>query len=158
MVKDATIIIRVSTEDKEELEAASRSRGKSLTTYLLEAAKKQARADRKRNTSSVAFRGVPTFFRALSAEARRGGSNGYSVAGYELARHLEDLVPYDIDNTDEWLTLVNDLQEMILAEDDDGAWQWFERYLPKCIGLIPKRRKEQFLTGVWRYIDEHGMV
>ena len=150
--KEETIVLRVSSEDKEELQRAAGRLGKSLTSYLLGVGKKQARTDNKRALSS-SFRGVPTFFKALCAEARLGGANGYYVAAHELTRHLHSNVPDEL-YEEEWLAELDRLVEMILAERDDAVWEWFNHYLPKCMTLIPKRRKDRFLAGVYGFLEE----
>jgi len=72
-----------------------------------------------------------------------------------LTRNLETLEPDDIEDSDEWMGLIEDLWNQIEEDEYDGAWRWYIQYFPKCMALVPKRRKEQFVNGVRRYYDEH---
>jgi len=96
----------------------------------------------------LAFRGCPTFFRALCSEARRGGLASYVGAGHELMRHVERLAPYCADD-DDWDAEVEKLNSLVEQEDDQAVLTWFVDHYPKCMQLVPKRRRESFLAGVY---------
>ena len=96
---------------------------------------------------------MPTFFRACCATAASGGENGYASPGWHLANALGSQIPHDVE-LDDWVTEVETLQELIAAEDDEGVWKWFKQHYPKCMALVPTRRREQFIDGVRRAQDE----
>jgi len=99
-------------------------------------------------SSPLAFGGCPTFFRALCREGSRGGSASYFGAGHELMRHTERLVPYGAEE-DEWETELETLALLVEQEDDEAILAWFVDHYPKCMHLVPKRRRESFLKGVY---------
>ncbi len=93
-----------------------------------------------------AFSGVPTFFRAQCSIASQG--HGYDGAGRELSRHLERLVPYDVEN-DDWLYAIGKLERAVADSNDDEVVNWFLDYFPQCMALVPTRRRKTFLRGVY---------
>jgi hypothetical protein len=100
--------------------------------------------------------GVPTFFKALCFEARHGGTSGYSIPGWHLAIALGSEAPDDLD-LDEWSIEVDKLRELLTADDDRVVFGWFAEHYPKCMALVPARRRGQFVAGV-RGADEQGRV
>src|SRR5262249_4351797 len=141
-------------ETKGRPKAAAGRSGLSLTTFILRAAEKAAEAVEKQEqimvtqqqAGGVKFRGVPTFFRALCAEAARGG---YYRPGYELARHMMDLVPYEAEG-DDWLDELVEFRGLFEAGDldDPRIREWLVRHYPRCMELVPERRQRQFNLGV----------
>jgi hypothetical protein len=91
--------------------------------------------------------GVPSFFRACCYEASLGGVNTYRLAAWHLTIHLYDQVP-DNAEIDDWEKHVERLRAACGKEDEDIIWDWFKRYYPKCMRLVPSRRKKQFTDGV----------
>jgi hypothetical protein len=98
------------------------------------------------------FRGVPTFFRALCHDARRGGSASYADAGHELYRHSEALLWGG--DFEEQHTECEQLDELVEAGDDAAVVRWFETYFPRCMALVPSRRRQTYLEGVYRFAEE----
>jgi hypothetical protein len=94
----------------------------------------------------------PTYFRALCFEARRGGDEGYAAAGHQLTGHLTELV--DGDSPGEVAAKLVELAGRIRRRDDPRVIEWFERELPRCTALVPRRRRRTFLQGVYRMVDE----
>jgi hypothetical protein len=163
------ICFRADAETKRRIEAAARRSGQSTTTFLLEAAIKAVqRTETKPPAAPKQHGGVPTYFRALCAEAARGGEFGYRSPGYELARHLSDQQPYDAD-ADEWGAELQRLSDLLLPRnpatppgpgriayhlrDDAAVWRWFEEHYPKWAALVPPRRRKQFVAGVYECCD-----
>lgn len=107
------------------------------------------------DTNSVAAISTarPTFFRALCAEAARGGRHTYEYAGYSLAAALRDLGPYSLDE-DEWWDEIEKLGCHLDNDDDEEMWVWFRDRLPLCIALVPTRRRAKFIAGVKRAFEE----
>jgi hypothetical protein len=95
----------------------------------------------------------PTWFLAHCRTASQGGSNGYQAAGFELTRSVCNLEPYDIEE-EEWGARLAVLAERIDAQDDAGVLAWFDRNLPRCLALVPHRRQQQFLRGVYQAVFE----
>jgi hypothetical protein len=91
----------------------------------------------------------PTFFRCLLAEAKSSRA-GYFAAGHELARHCETLVTGDVDDD-----VIEDLHHRRDAADPaEAVWEWMRAALPRCMRLVPLRRKVTFLRGVESAIEE----
>ena len=103
--------------------------------------------------SSCSFLGVPTYFRACCHEASRGGDIGYDHPGRELMRHAEGEEPYTADH-DDWLDRCNSLYELIRQRDDRAVLQWFVDHFPRCMALVPRRRRQTFLRGVYSMAAE----
>jgi len=97
--------------------------------------------------------GVPSFFRACCHEARRGNRCTYAHPGYHLTIHLWSQQPYDMDD-DKWAKETDRLTNALDQHDDDGVWNWFKEHFPKCMKLVPTRRKAQFVAGVRQAYDE----
>jgi hypothetical protein len=156
MTKEEAVMLRISTEDKATIKAAADSVNKSLTTFITEAALKQARQVKRRPPAKGIHGGVPTFFRALCAEAANGGAHGYSVPGSHLANALGSAAPDDLDN-DEWQVEIDELTGLLADDDDKPVLAWFVQHFPKCMALVPARRRAQFVVGV-RAAHEEGRV
>ncbi len=147
-VERATVLLRLSTENKAAIESAAAALGKSVTTFLTEAALTRARQIKRRSPARGAHGGVPTFFRACCHEAAQGG-NGYGGAAWHLANSIGSQMPDDLE-VQEWAKLVDELIELIDNDDEQGVWDWFKHHYPKCMALVPSRRREQFVDGVRR--------
>ncbi len=147
MEKRETIVLRISEENKANIKAAADRRGLSLTTFITDAALSSAR--RVTKLPHGAHTGVPSFFRAGCREAAHGGSNNYSGAAWHLANSIGSQIPYDLE-VQEWAKLVAKLIELIDSDDEQGVWDWFKQHYPKCMALVPSRRREQFVEGVRR--------
>src|SRR5262245_48965915 len=101
-------------------------------------------------SGSGVFQGVPTFFRACVQEARGGGSMGYEHPGWHLANGLSSLVPYDVEG-EAWENVIAvELGGRLDAGDDAGVLAWLDAHYPRCMALVPQRRRTQFLAGVKR--------
>jgi len=151
MVRDKRIVIRVSAEDKADLEAAAKARSQSITSFLVEAGKKEA--VKKPRVSSAGFRGVPTNILASLYEARHGGTNGYYWVSKKFTAQLESNVPYDLDS-DQWDRCIDDLHGMVSRGNDLEIWAWLKRFFPRVMQLVPSRRREQFLKGLYAFAEE----
>ena len=165
MAKSEFIVIRVDAETKRRFEEAAEGLGLSLTSFLLRAAEAAAGAVAKRQAKARAAArpahrktsgACPTFFKAICLEARRGGGLGYDRAGTQLTHVAAELVAFDTD--EEWTEKLKGLEALLLARDDAGVLGWFDRELPKCMALIPRRRRASFLAGVYREVEEDDGV
>ena len=73
----------------------------------------------------------------------------YSHVGYYLATKLMSEAPYDLEEED-WLNVIARLTNMLDAEEENNVWMWFHEHLPQFMAYVPSRRREQFLSGVYR--------
>jgi hypothetical protein len=100
--------------------------------------------------------GVPSFFRACCAEASRGREWTYAHPGYHLAIHLSSQEPYDLDE-DGWAKEIERLVRALDQQEDDTVWSWFKQHFPKCMRLVPSRRKDQFVAGVRQAYEQDAI-
>jgi hypothetical protein len=156
VAKSEFIIVRVDADTKGRIEAAARRQGLSLSTFVLRAAEGAA-ARKPTQAGSLKPRGragSPTFFVALCAEARQGGESSYYDAGHELMLHVAELRACHL-SEEEWGCRLDRLAELLQGEqDEEGVWQWFQQELPRCMVLVPTRRRDQFLKGVYAMWEE----
>jgi hypothetical protein len=52
---------------------------------------------------------------------------------------------------DEWAERLEELSTLIWQGSDEDVLAWFDRWLPRCKALVPRRRRQSFLKGVYRY-------
>jgi Protein of unknown function (DUF1778) len=149
MTKEETIVLRVSTENKQTIKAAADSVDKSLTTFVIDAALKQAEQVKRRPPARGVHGGLASWFRATCYEASKGGTGGYEAAGFKLAAALGSEIPGDIED-DEWPAEVEKLEALLDGDDDRAVIDWFEQHYPRFIALVPSRRRAQFVAGVVR--------
>jgi hypothetical protein len=95
----------------------------------------------------------PSFFCGVCRSASAGGTNGYQDAGYTLASHLSDLAPFDVEE-DAWYKLLEQLASAVETEDNQATIAWLDRWVPRCLALVPTRRRESFLKGLYRYQND----
>lgn len=100
------------------------------------------------------FRGVPSFFCGLVQEAA-GQFPGYdySVAGHELARHTANMVEDGDEPGQEAEPRLDELWRLIQESDDVGVIAWYRREFPKCMTLVPSRRRGKFLQGIYEAFE-----
>jgi hypothetical protein len=100
----------------------------------------------------------PSFFFAQCREASLGGAGGYRNAGHSLASTIAQLPPDWIEE-DQWVPELEKLQALIEAGSDEEIIAWFKRWVPRCMALVPARRYDSFLRGVYAcVIDEENSV
>ena len=125
-----------------------------MTDFVLDAADKEAMKATPTSPTTV-FRGVPTFFRALCATASQGGANSYREVGWHLGLHTVDLL-MQVDEASEWEEKLEELAQLVENDDSDGVIVWYEREFPKCLQLVPPRRRTQFAEGIYRISEERN--
>jgi hypothetical protein len=76
-----------------------------------------------------------------------GPHNSYAAETWHLTNALGSQQPCDVD-LDDWVEEVEKLEELVIADDDDGVWGWFREHYPRCMALVPTRRRDQFVAGV----------
>jgi hypothetical protein len=97
------------------------------------------------------------YFAFRCAEASCGGDTGYDDPAWHLAIHIYHEHPLDI-SWAEWKAEVIRVNDLCRIRDDDGVWKWFRYHYPRCMALVPSRRKRQFLTGIYRAYDQERMI
>lgn len=156
MPKEAFLILRVDAETKARIEEAAQRQGMSVTSFVLRAVEAALKKERSMTTGLTKPTGrgqCPTFFMALCQEAKRGGEFGYAKAGNKLTRALGMLKPSDLDD-EEWQACLWELSQLTDANDDGGVLAWFDARLPRCMRLVPARRRERFVEGVRSAAEE----
>lgn len=110
------------------------------------------------NTARVpetVFQGVPTFFRAACFEAKQGGENGYYGTGWALLHNLSTLVEGDSDADQQ--AKLGELAVLLDDQSDESAvLDWFKREFPRCMALVPTRRRGRFVKGAFESWDNEG--
>lgn len=149
------LLLRISQEDKGKISEAATRRGESLTTFVRRVCLREADNELKKEAKKMEqvetrpkHTGVPSFFRSCCLEATRGGESGYWNAGWHLAIHTEEEMPYDIEDDEQWEEMLDELREAASNDDVDAVWDWYCKVFPKCMELVPIRRKDQFVNGV----------
>lgn len=87
-----------------------------------------------------------TFFRGCVARAKTS-RHGYYEAGYHLMIHLRELVDGEVPDG---------MIDRLLAAPDaaEQIWRWLRTTLPRCMALVPGRRKPSFLKGIDAAIEQ----
>ncbi len=114
----------------------------------------QSNQDTKTNNSvpGMTSGACPTFFRAHVSQAQTSRT-GYVEAGYHLAIHVERLIDGDVN--EEVVQRLHDLAGRRRDDDwPDEMWNWLKQTLPRCMALVPERRKETFLRGFAKAIED----
>lgn len=88
----------------------------------------------------------PSFFRASIRSAQKGGGGGYADAGHQLIGAVETIVFGDVKD--------EVLEEFTALVDAESHMAWLDTYLPRCMALVPRRRRESFQNGIQRWLDE----
>ena len=154
MVRSKTIVMRVDPETKQRIGEAALKAGKSITTFVLEAAMRAA--TRELTAPRRQYKGVPKYFGIRCSEAQRGGSGGYEAAGYQLAMHVHTEHPLE-GTLAEWQNECAQLCDLCRSRDDEDVWTWFADHYPRCMELVPDRRRDQFLKGVYKAYEDGRM-
>jgi hypothetical protein len=152
MAPKDNLIIRIEPAEKEKIRQAAIARGESLTTFIrrtcLREAEKELKKKDKQMENASKLSGVPTFFRLGCLEAQRGGTNGYFAPAWHLAIHTEENMPDECEDEELWENTLDELRGAAGSDDYDAVWDWYCRVFPKCMELVPARRKDQFVQGV----------
>jgi uncharacterized protein (DUF1778 family) len=152
------LTIRIGATEKQRIVEASRLAGKSITGFVLEAVMSsvetsEASASIEAKSHSLDDGPCPAFFRALCQTAQAGGEAGY---GFALTGALPAEVPYELD-WNEWGEQLDVLEALLAARRDGAAVEsWFATNLPRCIALVPKRRRVRFVQGVRNRFEKDG--
>ncbi|MBI4369999.1 MAG: hypothetical protein HY547_07205 [Elusimicrobia bacterium] len=115
--------------------------------------------DHKKTVNAVAFQGLPSFFQCLVYEAatRRYGYSNYAVAGTELARHTFSYMDNGEKPGTEVEVRYEKLEQSIQRRNALAVLKWYKREFPRCLALIPYRRRRKFVEGVF-FAWEEGIM
>jgi hypothetical protein len=157
--KGKYLILRVDAATKQRLSDVAQARGQSLTTFLLEAAEEAARKEKPKEPKLSKPKGsgaCPTWFCALCSEVRQGGASTYAWVGHKLARSIAQTLESEYEKH-EWNARLNELEKLLAAQDDEAVIAWLEEVLPRCMELIPRRRRPQLLQGIYEEFEKNGI-
>jgi hypothetical protein len=99
----------------------------------------------------------PTHFVASCRTAAAGGTQGYDSVGQQMATHIAGLSPDDIED-EEWDRHLDVLVDHIDRGDDRAILDWLDRFVPRCMALVPRRRRESFLKGIYQFVEDGGDI
>jgi hypothetical protein len=102
------------------------------------------------------FEGCPSFFWLMAIQIRNQTiSDGYDLCGRHLTMHLLSHMPYE-SNDEMWLEQLTELEHLLKRQRLDEAIRWFVVRYPKCMALIPTRRRRLFIKGAYDFYCENG--
>jgi hypothetical protein len=159
-VPKGNLIIRIEPAEKEKIREAASARGESLTTFITRTCLREADKElaKKQMDETPKVRGGPTYFRIGCLEAKQGGTNTYSTPAWHLAIHTGANMPHDCDDDEGvWEKMLDELREAAGEDDIDGVWEWYCKVFPKCMELVPARRKEQFAEGIIKAWEDNRL-
>ena len=155
--------IRIDPDLKSRIEEAAARKRKTVSAFVLEAAEQAALKALRLPVEPTQREHAPAFIRATCLTAKRGGARGYWAAGFELARHAEDLQPDFIEDHAQWEALVDRFSDLLSAGSNSRGTKvrpiilWMREYLPGSMKLIPARRHGQAALGAITCFDEDNM-
>ncbi len=163
MTKESLMTLRVDEDLKRRIADAARYVGKSITDFALEATmlsvqqvESSPARPRTRKGPKPTYGAFPAYFKIRCQTARTGGANGYEDAGYMLAHGLDSEDPYEL-TSQQWRDELAKLRDLINAEDTNKQiLAWFQRHLPRCVAIVPPRRRTRFIDGVRRAFGEES--
>ncbi len=148
--KDEVINLRVDETVKKRLQDAATAKGKSLTTFIVEASLKAATValDAEAIWASLGLKGKrrpSARFESLCEEARRGGRNGWRKIGFHLAAAVGEDQLYD--QIEE--SKMKELRSAFEKNDRKAVWDWYTDQLPRHLYHVPRKRQEEFVDGLF---------
>ncbi len=164
MSKTETIHIRVDAELKNRAMEAAMQTGKTLTTFATNALETAtARAERQISTRCKPMpphTDKPAdWFKSWCLKESQGGVSGYTTAGYllgnDLSRILVELMGLPSVEAHNALKLLRrHIPKGGGKRNPEAALTWFGTVFPKWVAIVPARRRQQFLEGVFAAADK----
>jgi hypothetical protein len=156
------ICIRVSEEERQSFKEAAARANKTLTSFIKDAALMAARKAESMTEPAESYihNGLPTYVRATIHNASLGGATSYRDVGWQLAKHLADEIPYSADY-DEWQVELDQLSGLLyppLKRDGRKILSWFDSHYPRIMQKIPRRRRLQFLEGIYQATESEEIA
>lgn len=103
------------------------------------------------------FQSVPAYFRRCCEDAAHDRvPNGYFHPGHELVRHIGQHCP-DSCPTEHWKIERDALSELVGARQHTAVLGWFAGHFPLCMAMVPRRRRDTFLAGVYQAAEKFGI-
>jgi len=97
----------------------------------------------------------PSFFKACCIQAQRGGSESYYAAGYELARHLADILEDDADREAFSKKIDIAFNEKDEKQSRELLLKVLQQHLPACIKLVPEKSQlTTFADGFLKCLED----
>lgn len=85
------------------------------------------------------------------------GRDGYDTAGFHLAKLVASIGPDDM-TADDWAELVEHFAHMVIHDRRAEALDWLDRWLPRCMSLVPERHRLDFIMGFDRAAYEFDIT
>jgi hypothetical protein len=150
MAKTDVLMMRIEGATKERIKKAADHAGQTMSTFVGLAL--MERADRV----LARKRGLlPTYFKALAARAATGGQGSWKAVGHDFAQGCVPDLMADIGDAEgakeiRRLERIADKRAPSLPNGDDLAeiLAWFDEHFPRCMELVPARRRTAFAAGV----------
>jgi hypothetical protein len=162
--RDTFIILRVDQATKDRWASVAQMRGQNLSTFVWHAVEKAAKQEQEGKKMPVAIAkpkgkgACPSWFFYQCQDCSRGGAWSYAAAGYWLVQKLfPAFCPMELTER-EWDANLEELDALLKNQKNDAVIAWLEKAVPRCMALVPKRRRRQFLSGVYEAFDENGMI
>jgi hypothetical protein len=150
MPKSSTITLRIEDTMKTTLRNAADHVGESLTDFVTRAAGERATKVLARPRGAL-----PTYFGALVARAASGGEGSWQSVGRQLARGAASELVNDLEEGafEKEIRRLDRLARRVgprrpTVEELDAILSWFEEHLPRCLEMVPARRRAAFANGV----------
>jgi hypothetical protein len=149
MVKTDTLILRMEGATKVTIRRAADRAGETMTQFAT-----RALEERAKKVLSKPRGLLPTYFRSLVARAAPGGQGSWRAVGHAFVQDCVPDLQVDIGKAEANKEL--DYLESIAARraprpltDDDltDVLAWFEEHFPRCMELVPDRRRAAFASG-----------
>ncbi len=94
----------------------------------------------------TAHYGIPIHFRGGIADVQQRTGTTYADIGWHFGLHMRELVePFGYAAAERKL---DRLEAYINAGNFDKALKWFDKEFPRCMALVPKRRRMSFIKGI----------
>ena len=104
-----------------------------------------------------AYGACPTLFRSSCRRAYANASDNYEEPGRKLAAMVSCLPPEDIEFT-HWSDRVAEFATLAAEEHDEAVIAWLQRWVPRCLALVPTGSFRSFLRGIYRYAKDFDIT
>lgn len=144
---------------KELLRKAADHVGETMTEFATRALSERAEKVLARPRGPL-----PTYFRALAARAAAGGEGNWTEVGYAFAQGCVSDLMNEIGDDDAEKE-IRRLERVAsrsapkppTTEDLDAVLAWFDKNFPRCMALVPDRRRRVFAFGVVARVQRKGI-
>lgn len=120
-----------------------------MTTFATKAVEQRADKALARPRGALS-----TFFRALVATATTGGAGGWRHVGAQFAGGCNSDMPYELTDRRKAADEMGRLKQRANDGDGDAVLVWFDKNFPRCMALVPRRRRDAFAEGVIEFAEK----